>query len=164
MKIFSRIFCFCIVIFTVSCSSPQPVTIIDTPSVRIIPSPTPTPENPGLPDVQAVINGTIIDDTGAEPIANGVVIIEDGLNVAIGSADDHKIPNGAIVMDANGGTILPGLVEAHSHVVDSIYVEDREITSTRVLGFLSAPLRAGVTTIFDSARVPSSLMVASAAR
>lgn len=149
MNTVSRIFIFCLVFLTVSCSSPELAATTDTPAPSAVPSPTPAPESPGLPDVQAIVNGSIIDGTGAAPIPDGVLLIEDGLIVAIGSADDIQVPEGASVVDAKGGTILPGLVEAHSHVVNGIFVEDREITSARVMGFLSAPLKAGVTTILD---------------
>jgi imidazolonepropionase-like amidohydrolase len=54
--------------------------------------------------------------TAAGPaIDNGVLVIEKGKIVAVGPADT-PIPEGARVIDAHGKTIIPGLVDTHSHV------------------------------------------------
>lgn len=61
-------------------------------------------------------NGQIIDGTGAAPIADGLVVIEDGRLTYVGpAASAPPIANDAATIDARGGTILPGLVEAHFH-------------------------------------------------
>ena len=61
-------------------------------------------------------NGQLIDGTGAEAVANGVLVIQDGRILFAGSAEDAPIPPAeAEVIDAAGGTILPGLVESHFH-------------------------------------------------
>ncbi|MFT5471339.1 MAG: imidazolonepropionase-like amidohydrolase [Verrucomicrobiales bacterium] len=63
-------------------------------------------------------NGKLVDGNGSEPISDGVVIAVDGKITFAGSAADAPAaaedPN-AEVIDAKGGTILPGLVEAHFH-------------------------------------------------
>jgi imidazolonepropionase-like amidohydrolase len=50
----------------------------------------------------------------AEPIESGTVVIEDGKITAVGS--DVAVPDGARVVDAAGGWVLPGLIDAHAHV------------------------------------------------
>jgi imidazolonepropionase-like amidohydrolase len=61
-------------------------------------------------------NGQIIDGTGAAPVADGVVVIEGGRLSYVGSvAGAPVVADDAEVIDARGGTILPGLVEAHWH-------------------------------------------------
>ncbi|GIW88523.1 MAG: hypothetical protein KatS3mg108_2847 [Isosphaeraceae bacterium] len=61
-------------------------------------------------------NGTLIDGTGAPPIPNARVVIRDGRIHAVGPADAlAQIPPDATRIDAAGGTIMPGLVEAHFH-------------------------------------------------
>jgi imidazolonepropionase-like amidohydrolase len=60
-------------------------------------------------------NGTLIDGTGADPIPDGIVIIEGQRIVAAGREADIAIPSGAQVIDAQGGTILPGLIDSHVH-------------------------------------------------
>lgn len=61
-------------------------------------------------------NGQLIDGTGANVVADGVVVITDGTIVFAGSAPDAPAtPPNAEIIDALGGTIMPGLVEAHFH-------------------------------------------------
>ena len=60
-------------------------------------------------------NGTVIDGTGAPPILNGVVVVEGEKIVGVGSASDVEVLEGVTVVDAAGGTILPGIVNAHIH-------------------------------------------------
>ena len=66
---------------------------------------------------QTVIdNGILIDGTGAPEIKDGCVIIKDGLIEYVGARQDAPLlPESIRRIDANGGTILPGLVEAHFH-------------------------------------------------
>jgi imidazolonepropionase-like amidohydrolase len=62
-------------------------------------------------------NGKIVDGTGAPPILDGVVLIEDGKLSYVGSVlgAPHVLP-AVERIDARGGTIMPGLVEAHIHL------------------------------------------------
>lgn len=61
-------------------------------------------------------NGQIVDGTGARPVADGVVVAQDGRITFAGPvAQAPEIPPDAQQIDALGGTILPGLVEAHYH-------------------------------------------------
>ncbi len=63
-----------------------------------------------------ITNGQIIDGTGAAPIPQGVVVIRDGRLSYVGPANEaDTIPFDAMRIDAKGGTIMPGLVEAHFH-------------------------------------------------
>ena len=60
-------------------------------------------------------NGTVIDGTGAPPIPNGVVIIKGERILDVGPASEVEVPKNATVVDAAGGTIMPGIVNAHIH-------------------------------------------------
>ncbi len=61
-------------------------------------------------------NGQIVDGTGAAPLANGAVVIEDGKIAFVGREENAPlVSRDASVIDARGGTIMPGLVEAHFH-------------------------------------------------
>lgn len=63
-------------------------------------------------------NGNLVLGTSAEPIADGLVIAKDGKITYAGSAEAAPAaaedPDAEFI-DAKGGTILPGLVEAHFH-------------------------------------------------
>jgi imidazolonepropionase-like amidohydrolase len=77
----------------------------------------------GLPLV--IRNGTIIDGTGAEPIPDGIVIVEGERIVAVGRDADIAVPSEAQVIDAEGGTILPGIIDSHVHTTWSPEVRRR---------------------------------------
>src|SRR5512132_2381717 len=60
--------------------------------------------------------GTLFDGTGADPVPGGVVVIDDGRIAAAGPADRTPTPPGARVIDLSGRFVMPGLVDAHSHI------------------------------------------------
>lgn len=61
-------------------------------------------------------NGQVIDGTGREPILNAAVVIREGRIAFVGPmADVFSLPPETETIDALGGTIMPGLVEAHFH-------------------------------------------------
>jgi imidazolonepropionase-like amidohydrolase len=63
-----------------------------------------------------ISNGQIIDGSGASPIRDGALVITDGRISYVGPvAGAPGVPHGTPRIDARGGTILPGLVEAHFH-------------------------------------------------
>ncbi|HKA08237.1 MAG TPA: amidohydrolase family protein [Gemmataceae bacterium] len=63
-----------------------------------------------------IANGQLIDGTGAPPVRDGVVVVRDGKIAYAGSAvRQPAVPPDAKRIDATGGTIMPGLVEAHFH-------------------------------------------------
>src|SRR5438034_6924191 len=62
----------------------------------------------------AITNGTIIDGRGGEPLM-GTLVIEGEYIAALGRQDQIAIPRDATVIDAMGGSILPGLIDCHVH-------------------------------------------------
>jgi imidazolonepropionase-like amidohydrolase len=69
-----------------------------------------------LAEPPVAYRGARIHTASGPAIANGVLIVEKGKIVAVGAADDTAIPGGAQVIDLAGKTIIPGLVDTHSHV------------------------------------------------
>ncbi|HYM69959.1 MAG TPA: amidohydrolase family protein [bacterium] len=57
----------------------------------------------------------IIDGTGRPAIERGVVLIEGERITAVGPEAAVRIPAGVDVIDCGSQTVLPGLVDAHSH-------------------------------------------------
>ena len=100
--------------------------------------------------VFALVGGSIIDGTGGEPIADGVVVIESGVITAVGPASGVTIPDGAMILDAGGGTILPGLVDTHTHHLNRLKVENGELEGFATDLSLITPLASGVTTYRDA--------------
>ena len=75
-------------------------------------------------------NGQLADGTGSPPVKDAAVLIRDGLIAYAGPvAGAPIIPPEAERIDAKGGTILPGLVEAHYHPTyfDVAALEDLDI-------------------------------------
>jgi len=64
-------------------------------------------------DAILVRGGTIHTATGA-PINNGSVLIQAGKIVAVGA--NVSAPAGARIIDATGKTVIPGMVDNHSHI------------------------------------------------
>ena len=64
--------------------------------------------------VLAITNGTIIDGRGGDPLV-GTLLVEDEHIIALGRNDQVAIPRDAMVIDAKGGSILPGLIDCHGH-------------------------------------------------
>ncbi|HEU0014045.1 MAG TPA: amidohydrolase family protein, partial [Longimicrobium sp.] len=59
----------------------------------------------------------LIDGTGAAPIANGVVVVTDDRIVAVGREGSVAVPQGARVVDLGDATLLPGFIDAHTHII-----------------------------------------------
>jgi imidazolonepropionase-like amidohydrolase len=66
--------------------------------------------------ITLVTNGRLIDGTGRPPVGDAAVVVRDGRITYAGPvAGAPELPPDAERIDARGGTILPGLVEAHFH-------------------------------------------------
>jgi imidazolonepropionase-like amidohydrolase len=61
--------------------------------------------------------GRLIDGYGGPPIENAVVVIEGNTIRAVGPESAVKIPAGAKVIDTNGYTMMPGLMDMHVHLM-----------------------------------------------
>ncbi len=75
-------------------------------------------------------NGRLVDGTGAAAVERGAVVVSDGWIVFAGPESCMPAaPPDARSLDARGGTVLPGLVEAHFHPTyfDVVALEDLDI-------------------------------------
>jgi len=61
----------------------------------------------------AITNGTIIDGTGAPPRSGSMGVTNDRITAILTKND--PLPEADQTIDAKGGTILPGLIDAHDH-------------------------------------------------
>jgi len=67
-------------------------------------------------EVTALVGARIWDGTGAEAISDGLMLVRDGRIQYVGERGDVPIPAGATVVNVDGRTIIPGLINTHGHV------------------------------------------------
>lgn len=67
-------------------------------------------------NIVAFTGARIFDGTGGAPIEHATLLICDDRVLAVGPANQVKIPAGAALIQSNGKTIIPGLINAHGHV------------------------------------------------
>ena len=60
--------------------------------------------------------GHLLDVKSGKLLADQTLVIEDGKIVSTGAATDAKIPSDAVRIDLPNATVLPGLIDAHTHL------------------------------------------------
>lgn len=98
-------------------------------------------------DYTALTGATIIDGSGADPLENGVLLIQDGKITAVGPKDRVSIPEGVTIIDVKGKTIIPGIINGHGHVGNTLGIEGGHYSRENVIDNLEIYARYGVTTV-----------------
>jgi imidazolonepropionase-like amidohydrolase len=88
--------------------------LAQTPSARI------TPEPPIGKGVVVLKAARLIDGTGAAPIANAIVVVTDNMITAVGAAGQVRVPANARVIDLGDVTLMPGFIDAHTHLIGRV--------------------------------------------
>jgi imidazolonepropionase-like amidohydrolase len=83
----------------------------------------------------AIRNARLIDGTGAKPADDAVVLIDDNKIAAVGRQEAVHVPPDAEVLDAAGKTVLPGLIDAHVHIMSTEFDIQRRLTTPLSLTF-----------------------------
>ena len=79
----------------------------------------------GVPATRVAIRaGRLIDGLGGAPVTDAVILVENDRITAVGPG--LAIPAGARVIDLSHATVLPGFIDAHTHVTSQPenYMED----------------------------------------
>ena len=107
--------------------------------------------------LKALVGGKLVDGTGRPPIEDAVVLIKGDRIRSVGQADAITIPPAAEMIDVTGKTVIPGLINCHTHLCldgspDPIAaLKQRSVTENVLFGakHAEAALRAGITTVRD---------------
>ena len=68
--------------------------------------------------VTAIKAGKLIDADAGAVLSNQIVLIRGDKIAAVGKEKDVTIPGGATVVDLSNMTVLPGLIDCHTHLAD----------------------------------------------
>jgi imidazolonepropionase-like amidohydrolase len=68
------------------------------------------------PAVTAVRVGTLIDGKSDTPKRDQLIVIRGNRIESVGDAGSAKLPAGATVIDLSRATVLPGLIDSHTHI------------------------------------------------
>jgi len=104
--------------------------------------------------VVALVGGTLIDGTGAQPAANVTVLIKGEKIEAVGPSGKVDIPKDAKKIDVSGKWILPGFVDCHIHLgypfsTMAYFTDTDSLATIRALKIMNDYLRSGVTSVRD---------------
>src|SRR5712692_9428854 len=74
------------------------------------------PSSPPVLSVIAIRAGTLIDGVSATPRKDPVIVVRGNRIESVGDAASAKIPTGARALDLSQATVLPCLIDAHTHI------------------------------------------------
>ncbi|MCC2654572.1 MAG: amidohydrolase family protein [Microvirga sp.] len=102
----------------------------------------------------ALSGATILDGLGGAPVVGHSVLVRGDRIVAV--LPEGQVPEDASRLDLTGKTILPGLIDAHVHLLGQRTMDNRDMTfigeglrAARATADLGRLLAAGITTVRD---------------
>ncbi len=105
---------------------------------------------PPAPRVIAVRAGRLFNSKTGQMLARQVVLLQGERITDVGPEGQVKIPAGAQVIDLSQATVLPGLIDAHTHMFNTPKPGMSRETSTLIaISNLQSDLRAGFTAARD---------------
>ena len=110
----------------------------------------------------ALANGRVFDGTGRPVLDPATVLIEGSVLAAVGSASDTLVPEDYRVIDIQGKTVLPALIDGHMHVSGEPGRLDHMghvRTNLQAVGKLQACLQWGTGTVAHAAGSPESMIL-----
>lgn len=111
------------------------------------------------PVTQLILAERVLDVVAGRYLQAAAVLIEDGAIKRVGSARELRaqVPAGTVVRDLGAATLLPGLIDCHTHLMMSgaVHYAETLLKKSQALRVLEAAafarrtLHAGVTTVRD---------------
>ncbi len=98
----------------------------------------------------AIVNlGQIVSGDWRAPFASGDTIISEGERITlVGTAAAAPVESADVVIDADGMTAIPGLIDSHVHITFGDYTPRQ-----RAVGYLESYLHGGTTTAISASEV-----------
>jgi imidazolonepropionase-like amidohydrolase len=112
----------------------------------------------------AITGATIIDGRGSDPIEHATVVIEDGRIQSVKARGSAT--RGAQIIEADGLTLMPGMIDAHVHMLHNgeplaqLLMVPPSLRLYRAIPNLQKTLDGGVTTVRDAGGSPAGLRMA----
>src|SRR4029077_10773925 len=107
-----------------------------------------------LAQVYAITADRLIDGKQDHAIDNPTIIVRQNKIAEINF--NRKIPDSAILIDLKGYTILPGLMDVHTHLMANggdydkdLYSNSPSYRALRAVGYMNIALQNGITTMRD---------------
>ena len=106
--------------------------------------------------VTALVGGRVQVAPDAAAIADGVVVIRNGLIADVGRRSDVRVPAGATVVDCAGGTVTAGFWNSHVHFMQPVWSEAATAPAEGLTAALRAMLTSyGVVRVLDTGSFPA---------
>ena len=109
---------------------------------------------PAMAQSMVIKGANILDVTNGELLKNHIVVVDDGRIAKVSPASSIELPKGGEVIDLQGQTLMPGLIDMHVHLTSGggyHGYERLKLTDERraILGVVHAEqtLMAGFTTV-----------------
>ena len=107
------------------------------------------PGSPGQARVKAFTGARVIDGTDRPPMDNATIVVSDGKIVTVAPAARAQVPANAERVSLAGKTVMPGIVNAHGHVGNTVGMEQGHYSAENVQRDLKTYAAYGVTTVFS---------------
>lgn len=82
-------------------------------------------------ETKVLTNLTLIDGTGRAPVSNATLVITDGRITFAGAKSGLKAPKGAETIDLGGKFVMPGIINLHGHLGNTIGLTQDPANFTR---------------------------------